>query len=219
MKVNLIKSYLKKFWNFIWYDDSALSWIVNIILAFVLIKFVIDPGLGFILGTDYPVVAVVSESMEHNENFNSWWSNSKKWYEQNGITEEQFSLFNFKNGFNKGDIMVLMGEKPADIQIGEIIVFSSPAKPDPIIHRVVKKTKKDEYYIFTTKGDNHITNPSPIKDRISGLDETEIKESQILGTAGFRIPFIGYIKIGFVRAVCYDPIEKIIKYVNPNLRC
>ena len=124
MKVNLIKSYLKKFWNFIWYDDSALSWIVNIILAFVLIKFVIYPGLGFILGTDYPVVAVVSESMEHNENFNSWWSNSKKWYEQNGITEEQFSLFNFKNGFNKGDIMVLMGEKPADIQIGEIIVFS-----------------------------------------------------------------------------------------------
>ena len=55
--------------------------------------------------------------------------------------------------------------------------------------------------------------------QIFNKDETEIKESQILGTAGFRIPFIGYIKIGFVRAVCYDPIEKIIKYVNPNLRC
>ena len=59
----------KKIWYFIWEDNSIWSWIVNIILAFVLIKFIVYPGLGLILSTSHPVVAVVSESMEHNGNF------------------------------------------------------------------------------------------------------------------------------------------------------
>ena len=52
-----------KVWYFIWHDDSVWSWIVNIILAFLLIKFIVYPGLGFLLETEYPVVAVVSGSM------------------------------------------------------------------------------------------------------------------------------------------------------------
>ena len=59
-------AYIKGFWNFIFYDNSWQSWIVSLVLAFILIKFVLYPGLGFILGTGYPVVAVVSESMDHN---------------------------------------------------------------------------------------------------------------------------------------------------------
>ena len=67
------KKNLKKFWHFIWEEDSLLSWIVNIIIAFILIKFIVYPGLGYLLATTHPVVAVVSESMEHNSNFNAWW--------------------------------------------------------------------------------------------------------------------------------------------------
>ena len=196
------RHYIKKFWHFLWYEDSFLSWVVNIIFAFVLIKFAIYPGLGFILGTTHPVVAVVSESMEHNKGFDEWWENSKNWYGQNGITKEQFSNFKLKNGFNKGDIMVLHGKKAEDINAGDIIVFVS-SKPDPIIHRVVKKTKKDGLYYFTTKGDNYKTNPYPIKDKIFGLDETDIKENQVIGAALLRIPFIGYIKIGFVNIISF----------------
>lgn len=59
------KKKLKKFWHFIWEDDSVLSWIVNVVLAFVIIKFLVYPGLGFIVSTTHPVVAVVSGSMEH----------------------------------------------------------------------------------------------------------------------------------------------------------
>ena len=33
------KSFLEKTWHFLWYEDSILSWIVNIILAFLIIKF------------------------------------------------------------------------------------------------------------------------------------------------------------------------------------
>jgi signal peptidase I len=60
-----IKEILKKIWYFIWEDDSLLSWFVNIVLAFVIIKFVIYPVLGFFLATSFPIVAVVSGSMEH----------------------------------------------------------------------------------------------------------------------------------------------------------
>ena len=62
---------LKKIWNFIWHDNSVWSWLVNVILAFVLVKFVIYPGLGFLLHTTHPVVAVMSSSMEHNGDFNT----------------------------------------------------------------------------------------------------------------------------------------------------
>ena len=93
------KKLLKKTWYFIWEDDSIWSWIVNIILAFVLIKFIVYPGLGFILSTSHPVVAVVSESMEHNMEFDEWWEKNKDWYIENGINKEYFrflySWYNF----------------------------------------------------------------------------------------------------------------------------
>ena len=92
------KRLLKKTWYFIWEDDSIWSWIVNIILAFVLIKFIVYPGLGFLLSTSHPVVAVVSDSMEHNMEFNKWWEKNERWYLENGIDKEEFEKFPLKNG-------------------------------------------------------------------------------------------------------------------------
>ena len=60
-----IKRGAKKFWVFIWESDSPWSWLANIILAFILIKFIIYPVLGLVLATSHPIVAVVSGSMEH----------------------------------------------------------------------------------------------------------------------------------------------------------
>ena len=188
------KKLLKKLWHFIWEDNSIWSWIVNIVLAFILIKFIVYPSLGFLLGTSHPVVAVVSESMEHDGNFDEWWEKSSKWYIDNNIKKDDFNNFQFKNGFNRGDIMVLKGKKAEDIKIGDVVVFWS-AKKDPIIHRVVKKRQNDNYY-FQTKGDNYKTNPIPIKNAF--LDETNISEEQIVGNAVARIPMLGYIKIWFV---------------------
>ena len=192
------KNTLKKVWYFIWEDNSIWSWVVNVLLAFVLIKFIVYPGLGFLLQTSHPVVAVVSESMEHKSSFDDWWQKSSKWYVDNGIKEEDFNKFPLKNGFDKGDIMVLKGKKPENIEIGDVIVFWS-AKRDPIIHRIAKKWQDNNYYYFQTKGDNYKTNPAPIKT--SFLDETKIGEEQIVGYAFLRIPLLGYIKIWFVEIV------------------
>lgn len=189
------KKNLKRLWHFIWEDDGIWSWIANIALAFVLIKFIVYPGLGFLLQTSHPVVAVVSESMEHNGNFDHWWDKSDRWYIENGISKENFSNFPLRNGFNKGDIMILKGRKAENVEIGSVIVFWS-AKKDPIIHRVVKKSQDNGKYHFQTKGDNYKTNPAPIKSPF--LDETNVSEGQIVGNAIFRIPFLGYVKILFV---------------------
>lgn len=185
----------KKIWHFIWEDDSIWSWLVNIVLAFILIKYLVYPGLGLALQTSHPVVAVVSESMEHGSSFDDWWSNANSWYVSNGISKEQFMKFTLKNGFNKGDIMTLKGKKAADIKVGDVVVFWS-AKKDPIIHRVVKKWQENSTYYFQTKGDNYKTNPTSIKNVL--LDETKISEEQIVGNAIARVPLLGYIKIWFV---------------------
>jgi len=187
------KRILKKTWHFIWEDNSIWSWIVNIILAFVLIKFIVYPGLGFLLNTTHPVVAVVSRSMEHNYvGLDDWWDSNEEWYLENNITKEDFIKFSFKNGFNKGDIFVLKGKECKDIEIGEVVVFKR-SKPDPIIHRTVKKWGEDGKCYLHTKGDNNV-------DSIinNDLDETRVSEDRLIGKALWRIPYLGYIKIGFV---------------------
>jgi len=181
---------LKKVWYFIWEDNSIWSWLVNIILAVVLIKFIVYPGLGLVLGTRYPVVAVVSGSMEHEGNFDYFWDQHGIFYDPYNITKEQFSKFKFKNGFNTGDIMVLSKADPAKIKVGEVIVFKS-SKPDPIIHRVINKWQENGVYYFTTKGDHNY-------DLNRAVGENRISQDNLIGRASFRIPYLGYVKIWFV---------------------
>jgi signal peptidase I len=205
------KTVLGKGWYFIWEDNSIWSWIVNIVLAFLLIKFVVYPGLGFLLGTSYPIVAVVSSSMEHNADFDSWWLASEKSYSNFNITKQDFLGFSLRNGFNRGDIIVLRRAEPENLKIGEIIVFESK-RPEPVIHRIVKKLEKDNKVYFQTKGDNYKTNQNPLveyvdinNNRVSRnspgaikiVDETEISEDELIGMAWFKIPLLGYIKIWF----------------------
>lgn len=189
-----LKQAAKKAWHFLWHEDSFLSWLVNIVLAFVLIKFIVYPLLGAMLGTSFPIVAVVSPSMEHRESFDLWWGDFGGWYEKNNITKAEFKQFPLKNGFDKGDIIILRRATPENIRIGDVIVFQShrqQPRPDPIIHRVVKVSS-----VFQTKGDN---NARQINDCGDGcLDETNIAAQQIYGKAVLRIPFLGWVKILFV---------------------
>jgi signal peptidase I len=191
-----------KLWHFIWHDNSAASWIVNIILAYVLIKFIVYPGMGLIFGTHFPIVAVVSNSMEHHQPFDQWWASNEDYYLALNITKAEFEKYDFKNGFNRGDIMILVGKKPADIQVGEVIVFQSK-KPYPIIHRVVKKDNMS-MWVFQTKGDN---NKAQIRD--AELDETRVLEKQLLGKAVIRVPWLGYVKIWFVDLLDFTGISRL----------
>ncbi len=184
---------LKRFWHFVWEDDSLLGWVVNIVLAFVLIKFIIYPGLGLLVGTQFPIVAVVSGSMEHHpSSFEGWWADRKSWYEGNTIDADAFKVFPLHNGLKKGDIVFIRGKKLHNIKIGDILVFRSKLKSEPIIHRVVRIQQEEpagESIYFATKGDNNDD---------SYVFEQKIRKDQIIGAASFRIPYLGYLKIWFV---------------------
>jgi len=185
-----LKKILKKTWHFIWEDDSLLSWVVNVVLAFVLVKFIIYPVLGLLLGTAYPVVAVVSGSMEHNGlDFDSWWEGNKEFYTDFGIKKEEFSEYKFNNGFNKGDLMILTGVK--DIERGDLLVFNGNA-PGPIIHRVIKINLDNNKEHIQTKGDNNSG---------SRQDESSITRDRTVGKAIIRIPYLGWVKLSFLKLI------------------
>lgn len=195
--------WIKQTWHFIWDDDSIWSWLVNIVLAFILIKYIVYPGLGLALHTSFPVVAVVSNSMYHDASFDTWWNHAKDWYLSQGISKEQFETFSMKNGFRKGDIMVLYGFSAEKIGVGDVIVYQA-RKTDPIIHRVTSKREKDNKVYYQTKGDNYMTNPVPIQ--ASDLDETQIPYQTVQGLAVLRIPYLGWVKILAIRSLCFTSV-------------
>jgi len=203
------KRYARKVWHFFWHEDSVASWIVNLVVAFVVIKYALYPVLGLLFGTSFPIVAVISESMEHGlsnnlicgqqfeemkESFDNYWDLCGYWYEGKGITKEQFESFPFQNGFNKGDVIILWRASPQNLDVGDILVFQAD-RPQPIIHRVVKSVQDNEKVYYQTKGDHN-------RDSIQQpLEEHQISEERILGKGVIRIPYLGWVKILFVDAL------------------
>lgn len=199
------KSTWGKLWYFIWHEDSWESWLVNIVLAFVLIKFIVYPGLGFILATSHPIVAVVSGSMYHGledrgavydicgqtylqkdfgTSYSNWWDNCGDWYKSHlNITLDDFKKYPLSRGFAKGDIILLVGSDPNKLKVGDIIVFNK-GQSYPIIHRVINID--NESMIFTTKGDHNSD---------SGSFDKGITSDSIIGKAIIKIPYVGYVKI------------------------
>ncbi len=186
-----IVNYLTRFWNFVWHGETLSSWIVCFVLAFVLIQYLLYPGLGLLLGSKYPVVAVVSESMEHNSKFDDWFGGScngaprSDAYKSLGFSKENFKQLLFKNGFDKGDLMILYSAK--SVSSGDVIVFMTNERPDPIIHRVVSIFDDGKFY--KTKGDNNC----------ESIDfEKRIPKDRVIGKAVIRLPYLGWVKLAFV---------------------
>ena len=171
---------LRKLWKFIWKGDSLISWVINIVLAFLVVKFLIYPGLGLALGTGYPVVAVVSGSMHHDGTFDEWYAEKGGLY---SFDKEEMRKWIFSDGFDRGDIIFL--KRTEDIKVGDVIVFRGNSE-NPMIHRVIEAEDSG----YTTKGDNNA-------DSYASLGESDIKPSEIIGEAFGRIPLLGYVKIIF----------------------
>lgn len=176
--MNLTKTW-KKIWEFL-KADTWQSWLVSLILAFIIIKFVFFPGLAFIMATSLPLVVVESCSMYHSTDFDDWWGRNAIWYEDRGIEREDFENFPFKNGLNKGDIILVTGRGGYDI--GDVIIFDSSFR-FPLIHRIVEDDQT-----VGTKGDN---NPN----QLSG--EKDLEEDKILGKSLLRVPGLGWFKLIF----------------------
>jgi signal peptidase I len=219
--VNEFISKIKKSWNWIWNSNSIWSWIVALAIIWIFIKLIFFPGLSLILGTSLPIAGVESSSMDHyivkddaqrltlcsnvySKNakkeigfidFNKYWEICGEWYENKEISKEDFSKFSLKNGFRKGDVIIVWGRFTP--KIGDIIIFKPGVEstaPRPIIHRIVKI---NEDKTFQTKGDHNQEQLTSLNNPYK-TDETNIKQEQIIGKAIIKIPLLGYPKIWLV---------------------
>ena len=204
--------YLNKFCDYLWNDDSLGSYLLNFFVAFIFIKFIFFPVVGFALNNDFTVVAIVSGSMEHkivnnqicdkfiidqkkkSLDFDSWWNFCSNYYQEYlNLTKNDFLNYKYQNGLNIGDGMILYGKDPKKIQVGEVLVFIPQDKrffqeKGPVIHRVVKKwTDENNQLYFKTKGDH---NPQVFQNF-----EDKIPAENVIGVGVVRIPFIGYAKL------------------------
>jgi len=215
MEFKKIKKEIKKYWKWVWNSDSIWSWIIALIIIYIGIKFIFFPLLSLIMGTSLPLAGVESSSMDHqiirdnsgaltlcgkvflqdekeHINFDEYWETCGDWYSSKNIQKQEFKEFSLKNGFRKGDIIIVWGR--FNPKIGNIIIFKpniGSSSPYPIIHRIVEI---DEQGIIQTKGD-HNEKQLTSDNNIYQTDETYIQENQIVGKAIIKIPYLGWPKI------------------------
>lgn len=205
---------IKKTWHWIWYSDSVLSWIVALIIIFIFVKYIFFPVLSLIMGTSLPLAGVESSSMDHQIihdesgtynlcgttfthdtvsyiSFDEYWRICGEWYEEHHISKDTFSNFHLKNGFKKGDIVIVWGRFTP--KVGDIIIYkpnTDSLAPRPIVHRII--SIEDER--VATKGD-HNREQLTAKNNYLRTDETEITQDQIIGKVILKIPYLGWFKI------------------------
>lgn len=207
----------KKLWWFIWKDDSFASLLLNILIAVVLIKFVIYPVLGLILGTSFPVVAVVSCSMQHDAT-NCWADCYLKGQgdlnycvnrEKNlcGKNIEDAGVAKVKYWSVCGDWYVEKGISEADFKlfqqsngfnIGDIFVLRKADNikiGDVIVYNnkisnapIIHRVVGIKDGYYQTKGD-HNSASFPFEEKITN--------EQIYGKVLLKIPYLGWVKVLF----------------------
>lgn len=92
-----------------------------------------------------------------------------------------------KPEISRGDVVIVQkasASEKKDIEVGEILVYQYNEKT--VVHRVVGKTESSNGYIYRTKGDNN-----------DDEDNLAIYEKNIIGTAKYKIPIVGYPSIWF----------------------
>lgn len=183
------KLWYKELWHFLWNSNSILSWIVDIILMFLIVKFIIFPLMSLALATSLPFVIIESGSMEHQGDFDQWFSLHGSWYLENNITESEIEAWKWHDGLDKGDIIIVKGLKNYNYSVGDVIIFKVENQNTPIIHRIIERKDANDTIMFSTKGD-HNDGQLPY--------EHNIEKEQIVGKAMTRIPKLGWVKLFFV---------------------
>lgn len=123
------------------------------------------------LRTPSPMMGVEGTSMIHPDN--SW----KNYYEERGYDPDEFP---FQGGLHEGDLVIIKGIDPSNVEVGDVIVWKNETGHSTI-HRVVEVSKGLGTWYFRTKGDHNL-----IKDPVI------IQPDDVLGKAIFSIPYLGY---------------------------
>ena len=146
------------------------------IILGVVAAYLLNFGLGMALGTDLPVVAVVSDSMTHD--VTTHLRHYEYLQDKYGYTQEEVDSWPITRGFLKGDALVVVGTETDNLKPGDVIVYDIQGQSTPIVHRIVEIDDGN----IVTKGDH---NPS----------YDPWAPTNIHGKAVAVIPFLGWPKL------------------------
>jgi len=180
-------NFLKKAWHFIWEEESILSYVVFIIIAFVILKFLVFPAVLFVTGYS-DIAAVVSSSMDHDSGQIDYTFNSELEFHE--YAQEDIDTWQFLNGLDVGDVILVKSVPAEEIHVGDVILFYAPQ--GQIIHRVVEVKQIGDGYFYTTKGDANVA---------SLTIEQDIPYSEVKGKLVKKIPFLGYPKVALTYVI------------------
>ncbi len=169
-----IKEYLKKTYKFLFKDESIYSYIVFTILAYIVLKFLLLPGILLIFNLN-DISAIVTGSMIHDKLTNYTY---KQWLIFHGYNYSD--NWPYPNGLNIGDLVLVRKVPPNEIHEGDVIMYK--VGKYEIVHRVINKT--DDH--FQTKGD---ANPYMLPF------EYNVSYSQVTGKVVGKIPYLGWPKV------------------------
>ena len=142
----------------------------------IVAAYLLNLGLGLALGTNLPIVAVVSDSMSHDSLTDI---RHYQFLQENlGYSKEQIDSWPITGGFLKGDVLLIKGVTDDELEVGDVIVYNIQGQPVPIVHRVVK-----------IEGDNIITKG----DHNPSYDPWEA--AKIHGRTVLVIPYLGWPKL------------------------
>lgn len=217
-----MKKDLKRFWKFLWEDDSILSWCVNLLLAFIVIKFVIYPVLGLLFATNFPVVAVVSGSMEHGFTPRAEFDDQVIYTYCSNKIQKQSSSINLKDYGSFNEFWDNCGEWYSRYNItkdqfrdfsftngfnkGDVMVLHG-TKPEKIkvgdVIVFIGKSRPDPiiHRVVSSElrsdGMHFVTKGDHNEDSFSQIGEDDITEDMYLAKAVLKIPYLGWVKIWF----------------------
>ncbi len=195
-----IKEKVKKILYITFKEESVEGYILFFLFAIILFKWIIPFFSSIFLGTDMPIYVIVTESMEHKDKERIKYT-FYKFFQDRNISIDDFP---FKNGLNRGDVVIVVGRDPRKIKVGDVVVYHPKYSKAVLLHRVIEKHCNGKCY-FTMKGDN---NPFPLN--YSFLSEVNVPEDNIKGVVIFRIPYLGIPKVLLV-----DLIYKIFFGTKP----
>ncbi len=156
-------------------SNKKKSWTreaAEVVIAFV-IAWLAYQGLAFAAGTPLPIVSVVSDSMYHDNYFESWWAGNGNFYRSININKSEFRSFQAPNGLSRGDLLFVV--RPDSLKVGDIVIYDRLDRL-VIVHRVIEIGENH----IVTKGDSN-----PVQDQTINI-------SQVQGKMVFAIPVLGY---------------------------
>jgi signal peptidase I len=175
-----VKDCLKKAYNFLWKEESLMSYAVFIIIAFVVLRFVAFPGMLMLTGYS-DIAAVVSTSMQHTDLTNHTFN---EWLNFHNFSTEEVAKWPYLDGLNVGDVIAVKNVSAEDIKPGDVILFYSDNVQ--VIHRVMYVKESNNVFYYTTKGDANV--------QIS-IKETDIPYGEVKGKLLWNVPYLGLPRV------------------------